>query len=370
MINKMQHTTAIPNHGELKLVHGLPVDQVVRKIHEGHRTKDVGNRVLAFFLNEMEERKLFHHLGFSSAFHFARTSLCLSKTKIYELLQVGRRLRELGEIDERFLNNELSWSQVRLIVRVAEKTTEKAWIKEARESTLKDLALSVKRAEPGGAPKEKVGGLPESTTRIQSDVDAAFYEVWKTAKAGMGEVTGMGISDDQMIRLLTQLFVQKRLQQKNNQSVYKIVVTTCATCKTASVLTDDGKATVDKKALEQIQCNAEVIDLRSNPAPPEDKEGVDIDRPTPLWMRDRVLARDSNRCRCCGRKWSLNAHHIHFRGQGGKTEPSNLICLCAVCHSHIHEGLLTVNGNADEPVFINLRGERIHSVYEVDSGYG
>ena len=38
----------------------------------------------------------------------------------------------------------------------------------------------------------------------------------------------------------------------------------------------------------------------------------------------------------------LHVHHVVFRGHGGKTNESNLLCVCTRCHSMIHQGLLHV----------------------------
>ncbi len=358
-------TPGLHEYAREELVSGLPVDDVVERIHGALRSNDTGNRFLAFFLNDMEERELFHQLGYSCTAHYARTNFNISKSKIYELLQAGRCLRKFTEIDHRFWKGELSWSQVRLIVRIAESATEKAWIKKAIECNLKDLALAVKHARPGEAPKDKSCGLPESLPPIQLSFDASSLEVWETAKRGLQEELGEGVNDLQLATLLAEAYVQGKLSDKKSQSVYAVVVTKCSTCKEATVLTDDGRAPVDEKALERVLCDAEVIDLTEE-TQVEDSER-EIDRATPEWMRDRVLARDSNRCKCCGRTRSLNAHHIHFRGKGGRTTLSNLISLCATCHSHVHEGFLTVKGDAGSPMFFNLRGQRIQPDYETTS---
>jgi hypothetical protein len=41
------------------------------------------------------------------------------------------------------------------------------------------------------------------------------------------------------------------------------------------------------------------------------------------------------------------AHHVIFRSEGGETHPRNLVGLCATCHEMVHEGKLTLEGNAD-----------------------
>lgn len=53
-----------------------------------------------------------------------------------------------------------------------------------------------------------------------------------------------------------------------------------------------------------------------------------------------VKKRDGNKCKLCGSKKSLKAHHIDFT----KTNHSlnNLITLCNSCHQKVHNGKLNV----------------------------
>ncbi|MEW6744537.1 MAG: HNH endonuclease [Planctomycetota bacterium] len=52
---------------------------------------------------------------------------------------------------------------------------------------------------------------------------------------------------------------------------------------------------------------------------------------TPKWLRELVLARDGFRCRCCGSRVNLMAHHIEWLSAGGRTEAGNHVTLCTRC---------------------------------------
>lgn len=49
-------------------------------------------------------------------------------------------------------------------------------------------------------------------------------------------------------------------------------------------------------------------------------------------IRDKVLARDKNKCRRCGATKNLRVHHILPLSKGGKTVMRNLITRCKDCH--------------------------------------
>ncbi len=55
-------------------------------------------------------------------------------------------------------------------------------------------------------------------------------------------------------------------------------------------------------------------------------------------LREAVLERDGWRCQLCGRRRDLHVHHIKPRSKLGDDCASNLIVVCARCHSSLHEG--------------------------------
>ncbi len=67
--------------------------------------------------------------------------------------------------------------------------------------------------------------------------------------------------------------------------------------------------------------------LRSKPGP-----GIKLDVLQALWRRSQ------GRCevRTCHRS-AEHPHHRLRRSQGGEDSLSNLLCVCAACHRHIHD---------------------------------
>ncbi len=64
-------------------------------------------------------------------------------------------------------------------------------------------------------------------------------------------------------------------------------------------------------------------------------EAAARDGATPAALRQKVFARDDDRCRHCRALRGLHAHHVIWRSRGGKTVLDNLITLCARCHGHL-----------------------------------
>jgi hypothetical protein len=74
-------------------------------------------------------------------------------------------------------------------------------------------------------------------------------------------------------------------------------------------------------------------------------------RIVPERTRRLVEHRDGGRCRVpwCDSRIGLEVHHIVHWEDGGATDTSNLVGVCAACHRHHHRGLLHIAGNADRP---------------------
>ena len=80
-------------------------------------------------------------------------------------------------------------------------------------------------------------------------------------------------------------------------------------------------------------------------------------------LRTACLMRDGYTCQQCGKGgMRLQAHHIVYRGHGGKDSLSNLLTLCQPCHSKLHQGKITlkvrgVSGHLDQIAQRSMQGK-------------
>jgi 5-methylcytosine-specific restriction endonuclease McrA len=72
-------------------------------------------------------------------------------------------------------------------------------------------------------------------------------------------------------------------------------------------------------------------------------------------IRKMCFDRDDWACRHCNSRANLTPHHIVYISQGGKDELHNLLCLCIICHSAHHDGLLKIELIDGEVKFMRLR---------------
>ena len=56
-----------------------------------------------------------------------------------------------------------------------------------------------------------------------------------------------------------------------------------------------------------------------------------------------VYTRDNFKCRHCGWRNGIHAHHLVYKSKGGQDDINNLITLCFVCHEAVHGRKLLIN---------------------------
>lgn len=59
--------------------------------------------------------------------------------------------------------------------------------------------------------------------------------------------------------------------------------------------------------------------------------------------RQACYRRDGYRCRHCGYRGGLHAHHLVYRSHSGEDSLDNLVTLCASCHRGLHDGKLVIS---------------------------
>ena len=117
---------------------GLSAETVDRRAAEFQVAGERAQRAVAFYAREVEARRLFVALGYSSAVLWAVERLRVGRSRAYELLMVGRKLEELPALDRAFASGRLSWSVVRRVARVAVPETVGRWIEECEGKRIDD----------------------------------------------------------------------------------------------------------------------------------------------------------------------------------------------------------------------------------------
>lgn len=358
-----------------KLERGLPPERVQEELLRAQRTTEIGHRVRAHYLADMDERGIGEILGFSGAVHFAIRELNISRREARELITTGKALEDLPHIDAAFADGRLCWSKVRQLAKVATPEHEEAWIERAFALSCRDLDNEIARAEKGRPPRADGLGLPHIRVTFKARLDLAENEMVERAIQKLVAEAEEPLTPARALVIMAQRVLRQGSTDTSDapagedDSLWRLHATLCPGCRKAELHTDDGPVPMATGAAEALACNEGSVvcgeharagttsdhTAATHGAGTDTESGLrlrtGLDRKTPVALRRGVFARDGYRCVWCRSKGDLNAHHVIFREEGGRSVLENMTTLCLSCHARVHEGLLHISGQAPD----NLR---------------
>jgi hypothetical protein len=152
-------------------------------------------RVLAAIAERLIATKAFERLCYARLGDYARERPGVSARQLQELARVHRALAELPAVERALVRNELPWSKVRLVARVATPADEAAWIARARSIATRRLEREVR--EIGGADPEDPEAGP--TTRVSLRCTPAVREKWSLARELAERQAGQSLTAEEAL---------------------------------------------------------------------------------------------------------------------------------------------------------------------------
>jgi Holliday junction DNA helicase RuvB len=368
---------------------GLGAEEVRRRLARAARHEETGRRVLAFYLVEMEARRLYQATGHGSTAHYAETRLGLDRRRTAELMRVGAKLLELRAVDRAFCEGRLGWAKVLVVARMAAPEHEAAWLQRALELDVRALTLLAASSREGGPPRAAgdAKGLPEIRFPVSASVSPLVFAKLEQAQRRLGDELGRAVDVAGLLDTLLDEFLATQAdgtvpgRKRLDASIYRVQLYEIGKRgDPLLILTEDGPLPVDgggpsrEGAMsEALRCDAGVRNHHvAGPGAGDahahghahDTRARDVK--TPPAMRRRVFRRDGHRCRSCRTRHSLHAHHKEFRGHGGRTLVQNLITLCVRCHGLVHAALLVIEGaTVDVARFVDSKGQPVEGPEQV-----
>jgi hypothetical protein len=295
------------------LVHGLPIPEIHARLRTGLRLADTGQRILAFYLNEMEVGRLYQATGHSSTAFYAEARLGLERRRTRELVAVGKKLLELPAIDAAFCKGEIGWAKVLLVTSVASPEYEQVWLDRARTLSCRDLALEVRLSEPDRPPRNPKNGKETPNVRFKLDVSlkALPHQKLELAKQKLSAECGKPVNDADCIEMMADLVLQ--MEQDGTvpgmtrvpASLFRIVLRPDE--ESGHLVMDGEDGPIPVSGGDAIRCDAEQICCGDEDGVGSGKhdharkhEHDDLAPKNPAWLRALVFGRDAERCRCCG----------------------------------------------------------------------
>jgi hypothetical protein len=295
----------------------LPVGLSAREVADRlrHAADAIGHHkyVLAFYMADMDHRRLYQVTGHGSTVHFGEAQLEMDARRTREYVQVGRTLRELALVEEALALGDISWSKVVALLPVVQQETQEAWVDFARDHTFRELRREVYACRPGDRPGEGSDyGLIHKKIVIEAKLDDVTYALFERARMMFSDRPDQPMDDAELIAELL------------------------------------------RRALDGTPTSAPEPQLDPRELLPEpERNHEDV----PAAVLQHVHDRDQHACRNCRAPIGLHVHHIVPRAAGGSHAVSNLITLCRTCHASVHRGFLVIDDDPESgPVRFTSQG--------------
>jgi hypothetical protein len=159
-----------------------------RDLREACRAQAAARLAAGATARELLRRRAYRRLGFVRLSDYARERLGLSARALESAAWVAEQLAALSAIGAAFARGELTWTQVRLLCRIARCDDEAAWLAHARGATVEALEGLIESARARGGPApaadpEDDPDLMEGEPRVHLRIacPARLRPLWRAA---------------------------------------------------------------------------------------------------------------------------------------------------------------------------------------------
>jgi hypothetical protein len=316
------------------------VDRALRTIRRRRSALDAEE---ARWLREAEALQIWKPLGMVSALDYMERVLGYAPRTAQERLRVARALGELPRLAAALAADDLAFSAVRELTRVAMPATEAAWIAAAAGKNLRQIEELVADHRPGDRPDDPPD--PETRTRVvRFELAAETFALLRQARKVLDDEHGTNLSDDAFVAALCSAALDgDATAEAAGRAKFQIAVTVCQRCRQGWQEGAGAQVAIEPAAVDRALCDAQHIGSIDGTAPERAHQEI------PPSVVRLVWRRDGGRCRVpgCRSARGLEIHHLVHRADGGNHDASNLALLCSACHLAHHRGALTISGTAD-----------------------
>jgi hypothetical protein len=300
-------------------------------------------RYLADLADRIAQRRDVLLGAYADELHAARCFFGLGVRETRERVRVGRALRNLPRIEQAFIEGELSYSRAREVTRVATPHTESAWLalaqtldmraferrvaaQAAADSEAVVAAKGVARAERADEQRFSTQWLSSKTVRVSFELTAEAWALVERALEGARRASDARLGDGQALEAIARDALSAQTEGGDASDPRRAVVLyECRSCSRSELETGVGALELDQARAASLGCGATVHDLES--------EGRTVTRGRPLPAA---------------------------QSRGGEHSRRNCLVLCTTHHELLHDGKLTVTGNADHELsFCDASGRPI-----------
>ena len=297
-------------------------------------------------LQRAADRDLHRKRGHATLVQYMELELGYTRHTANEYCRVAEAIKRLLLCNEALWDRDVHFSKIREISRIATPETEYEWLAKARQVSAHKLESLVAGRKVGDGPEDPSDPqIRRSPLRFEAvPATRAFL---RQTRLQLEKQLGKRMTDDEFLMTMARGSLapgshDAKHSDGSGRPAYQMSISTCRDCKRSWTIGAGEEHDIDDATLEKAQCDAE--HLGDVEAPFLQRIRATVSQA----LRRHIFARDNERC-CvpgCQFVYNIDLHHLKFQCHGGKHDKSNLTLLCGVHHQLLHEGKLTITGEA------------------------
>jgi hypothetical protein len=311
---------------------------------------------LLVMIREFDERAGWLQWGLDNCADWLAWRCDLSMTTAREKVRVAHALKQLPKISKAFAAGELSYAKVRAMTRVAGRESEGELLAFAQRHTA--VTVAERCGELRCGQESSIGTAERAwanrSLRIRRDRERNFMTITIELPLDAGELLDRALDkarDDEVLEIPDLVDTSWSVRQAdafvnvlhgylsgNGGSTSDNHCVTIHVDESA-LAGNNGRAAVPLESVKRHCCDGHAVVITET----SDGEPLSIGRKSriiPKAIERAVRARDNNYCTFpgCNNHRFLECHHVEHWANGGETSADNLLLLCAIHHTLVHEG--------------------------------
>jgi len=354
----MRTTESINGSTDSEFIENDSIDDLDRAIVNLAARINAASHDLLRLIGRFDERAGWLKWGFQNCAEWLHWRCDLSVSAAREKVRVAQAMKTLPAIGAAFADGRLSYSKVRALTRVANRSNEDELVCFALRTTAarveercrelrcgtEDCTGEANRAHAGRSltvHRDPVRGTMRITVELPLEsgelIDKALDQAREASVASgpeFAEESWSAQQADALVAMARGYLTGECEASAGTSENYRVTVHV-----DRSALTEGrGRAGLPIESVRRLACDAETVVIVED----DDGQPLSVGRKTrtvPTAIKRALWARDRG-CRFpgCGKRRFVDAHHIQHWAAGGETALGNLLLLCTRHHRLVHEG--------------------------------
>ncbi len=293
---------------------GLHPDEVLARLVRLARVGERCDATTAFYLLDVEQRRLHDGFGYPSTVAFADAKLNCGKDKTYRLIRAARACARHEALRLAYEGGEIAYSKIDVIAPFLSRPDAALWLERAKTMSgpvLRQLAEQERRFGRPTGPNQ----------RLKAELDAEQWKLFQLAAEKVRKIGGGELPVAEIIEVLAVNFLQTPFDESELAPDEEDPASELHTA------TDEGEAETGTSA----------------------EEADEIERGRSF--RRQKLEEADYQCEMeCDRRTDLQVDHIEPRSRNParKWDPDNCCVACVACHRLKTAGQIRVHGRNED----------------------